>query len=151
MELVAINPVCAYGPAFGKEDSTTLRSITELTSGNAPGIPRIQWGVVDVRDCAELHVLAMTHEEAPAQRFICIGEGMMWMSEMAATVKRNMGDKAKRVTTFQPRISLCELRRFLCRLRGWSCRTWGAIEMFEVTRRETYWSGSGCIRTKRRS
>lgn len=101
MELVAINPVCVYGPALGKEDSTTLRSITELTSGNAPGIPRIQWGVVDVRDCAELHVLAMTHEKAPGQRFICIGEGMMWMSEMAAILKRNLGDKAKRVPTFQ--------------------------------------------------
>ncbi|KAL5051291.1 hypothetical protein BDW71DRAFT_170733 [Aspergillus fruticulosus] len=101
IELVAICPVNVYGPALGKEDSTTLRSVTELTSGNAPGIPRVQWGVVDVRDCAELHVMAMTHSKAPGQRFICIGEGMMWMSEMAAILRRNLGEKAKKVPTFQ--------------------------------------------------
>ncbi|KAL4899867.1 hypothetical protein BDW74DRAFT_188892 [Aspergillus multicolor] len=97
LELVSINPVCVYGPALGKEDSTTLHSITELTSGNAPGIPRVQYGVVDVRDCAELHVLAMTHERAAGERFICIGEGMMWMGEMAALLKGKLGEKGKKV------------------------------------------------------
>ncbi|RDW76856.1 SDR family oxidoreductase [Aspergillus mulundensis] len=97
MELVSVNPVCVYGPALGKEDSTTLHSITELTSGNALGIPRVQYGVVDVRDCADLHVLAMTHERAGGERFICVGEGMMWMGEMATLLRTKLGEKGRKV------------------------------------------------------
>ncbi|KAJ0295919.1 hypothetical protein COL922a_014025, partial [Colletotrichum nupharicola] len=97
MELVVINPVNIYGPALGREDSTTFRSISEFLDGNAPGIPRVQYGVVDVRDCAELHVLAMTHASAPGERFICIGEGSLWMEDIAKILKKNLGDKAKKV------------------------------------------------------
>jgi dihydroflavonol-4-reductase len=99
MELVVINPVNIYGPALGREDSTTFRSISEFLDGNAPGIPRVQYGVVDVRDCAELHVLAMTHASAPGERFICIGEGSLWMEDIAKFLKKNLGDKAKKVPT----------------------------------------------------
>ncbi|KAL4994915.1 hypothetical protein BDV10DRAFT_175752 [Aspergillus recurvatus] len=43
VELELVSPLTPSAP-LGKEDTTTLRSITELTSGNAPG--RVQWGVV---------------------------------------------------------------------------------------------------------
>ncbi|KAL3444551.1 hypothetical protein BJX65DRAFT_283142 [Aspergillus insuetus] len=99
MELVVINPVNIYGPALGREDSTTFRSISEFLDGNAPGIPRVQYGVVDVRDCAELHVLAMTHDSAPGERFICIGEGSLWMEDIAKILRKNLGEKAKKVPT----------------------------------------------------
>ncbi|KAJ0426719.1 hypothetical protein BJY00DRAFT_270865 [Aspergillus carlsbadensis] len=99
MELVVINPVNIYGPALGREDSTTFRSISEFLDGNAPGIPRVQYGVVDVRDCAELHVLAMTHASAPGERFICIGEGSLWMEDIAKMLRKNLGEKAKKVPT----------------------------------------------------
>ncbi|KAL2856545.1 hypothetical protein BJY01DRAFT_179839 [Aspergillus pseudoustus] len=97
LELVVINPVNIYGPALGREDNTTFRSISEFLDGNAPGIPRVQFGVVDVRDCAELHVLAMTHAAAAGERFICIGEGSLWMEEMARILKSKLGEKAKKV------------------------------------------------------
>ncbi|KAL2812973.1 hypothetical protein BJX63DRAFT_233767 [Aspergillus granulosus] len=99
MELVVINPVNIYGPALGPEDSTTFRSISEFLDGNAPGIPRVQYGVVDVRDCAELHLLAMTHPSAPGERFICIGEGSLWMEDMAKLLRKNLGAQAKKVPT----------------------------------------------------
>ncbi|KAL4971261.1 hypothetical protein BDW66DRAFT_146443 [Aspergillus desertorum] len=99
MEMVSINPVNIYGPALGKEDGTSLRAISELLSGNAPGIPRVQWGVVDVRDCADLHILAMTHEKAAGERFICIGEGALWMGDIAKILKEKLGEKAKKVPT----------------------------------------------------
>ncbi|KIA75870.1 NAD dependent dehydratase [Aspergillus ustus] len=106
MELVVINPVNIYGPALGREDCTTFRSISEFLEGNAPGIPRVQFGVVDVRDCAALHVLAMTHAAASAERFICIGGreeggggggGMLWMEEMARILRTKLGEKGKKV------------------------------------------------------
>ncbi|KAL3462233.1 hypothetical protein BJX64DRAFT_259489 [Aspergillus heterothallicus] len=98
MELVVINPVNIYGPALGREDSTTFRSISEFLEGNAPGIPRVQFGVVDVRDCAALHVLAMTHAAAAGERFICIGAGgSLWMEEMAKLLKGKLGERARKV------------------------------------------------------
>ncbi|KAL4866948.1 hypothetical protein BDV12DRAFT_172113 [Aspergillus spectabilis] len=99
MELTVVNPVMIYGPALGKEDGTSLRGVGEFLDGNAPGIPRLQFGIVDVRDCARMHLLAMTEPKAAGERFICIGEGSMWMGDIAKLLKKNLGEKAGKVPT----------------------------------------------------
>ncbi|KAL4860770.1 hypothetical protein BDV12DRAFT_204707 [Aspergillus spectabilis] len=97
MEITVINPVVILGPALGREDGTSLRAVGELLEGMAPGIPRVQWGVVDVRDCARMHLLAMTEPKAAGQRLICIGEGSLWMGDIAVILKRDLGEKAAQV------------------------------------------------------
>ncbi|KAL4880333.1 hypothetical protein BJY04DRAFT_191635 [Aspergillus karnatakaensis] len=97
MELSVVNPVMIFGPALGKEDGTSLHAITELMEGTAPGIPRLQFNIVDVRDCARLHLLVMTERQAAGERFLCIGEGSLWMGELARLLKRNLGEKASKV------------------------------------------------------
>ncbi|KAL4963674.1 SDR family oxidoreductase [Aspergillus stella-maris] len=100
MELVSINPVNVLGPCLGKDDATCLRTVSELLLGNVPGFPRTHWCLVDVRDCATLHVLAMTHPKAAGERFICMGEGALWMSEIGALLKDKLGDRANKVPRF---------------------------------------------------
>jgi dihydroflavonol-4-reductase len=69
MELSVINPVGIFGPIIGKPSSST-EIISSLLSGKVPMAPRLHFGVVDVRDVAELHLLAMLSEQAAGQRFI---------------------------------------------------------------------------------
>jgi nucleoside-diphosphate-sugar epimerase len=63
-----------------------------------PGIPRLGFNVVDVRDVADLHIRAMTAPEAAGQRFIAANT-FAWMGEMAEILRAKLGDKAKKVPT----------------------------------------------------
>jgi dihydroflavonol-4-reductase len=99
LELAVINPVGIYGPALGTDAGTSLRAIGELLEGNSPGVPRLQINVVDVRDCADMHLRAMTCPQAKGERFLCIGEGGVWMEDLAKMLKKNLGPKARKVPT----------------------------------------------------
>ncbi|KAL2786736.1 hypothetical protein BJX66DRAFT_312262 [Aspergillus keveii] len=98
-DLVAINPVTIFGPALGKEDGTSLRTLVELLQGNAPGIPKLHWPIVDVRDCARMHLLAMTTPASGGNRFLCVGEGSLWTEDIAKILKRRLGERARKVPT----------------------------------------------------
>jgi dihydroflavonol-4-reductase len=98
-DLATICPVSVFGPALGKEDGTSLRTLVELLSGNAPGIPKLHWPIVDVRDCAKMHLLAMTTPAASRERFISVGEGGLWMEDIAKVLRRRLGEQAKKIPT----------------------------------------------------
>ena len=99
LELAVVNPVGVFGPALGSDAGTSLRAVGELLEGNAPGIPRLNLTVVDVRDCADMHLRAMTNPKAKGERFLCIGEGCIWMEDMAKMLKAHLGPKAHKVPT----------------------------------------------------
>jgi dihydroflavonol-4-reductase len=60
---------------------------------------KINSGFVDVRDVADLHVLAMTRPEAAGERFLAIAGRSLWFREVAAVLKRRLGKAAERVST----------------------------------------------------
>ncbi len=99
LELAVVNPVAVLGPLLGKDYSTSLELVKKLMDGAFPGCPRIAFSVVDVRDVASLHLLAMTHPAAAGQRFMASNEGCLWMEEIAAVLRAKMGAAAKRVPT----------------------------------------------------
>ena len=63
LELTTINPAGIFGPALGTDYSGSLDLIKRLLNG-MPGCPQLYFGVVDVRDVADLHLRAMTHPAA---------------------------------------------------------------------------------------
>ena len=63
-----------------------------------PGVPRIGFSFVDVRDVADLQIRAMTAPEAAGQRLIAVGE-FAWMSEVAEILRDRLGDDAAKVPT----------------------------------------------------
>ena len=65
-----------------------------------PGLPRFGWALVDVRDIADLHYRAMLAEGIAGERFIGSND-FWWLEQIAATVKRRLGDKARRVPTLK--------------------------------------------------
>jgi nucleoside-diphosphate-sugar epimerase len=101
LELSVVNPVGVFGPVLGPDYSTSILMVQRLMDGAVPGCPRIHFGVVDVRDVADLHVRAMTHPAARGERFLAVAGDFMSMHDMARVLKRRMGASARRVPTRQ--------------------------------------------------
>ena len=98
MELSAINPVAVLGPVLGADYSHSVRLVRNLLAGQ-PGVLNINSGFVDVRDVAELHVLAMLSPAARGERFLAIAGESLWMRELAQLLRDRLGPAAARVAT----------------------------------------------------
>jgi nucleoside-diphosphate-sugar epimerase len=89
LELAVINPGMTFGPVqrAGGRLSTSLEPVRRLLAREVPGVPRLGSNVVDVRDLAIAHRLAMELPAAAGNRYICAGPHL-WMSDMAAILAR---------------------------------------------------------------
>jgi nucleoside-diphosphate-sugar epimerase len=101
LELSVVNPVAVFGPALGADYSTSILLIQRLMDGALPGCPRISFGVVDVRDVADLHLRAMSDDAAKGQRFLAVSGDFMAVVEIAKVLKARMGEAGRRVPTRQ--------------------------------------------------
>ena len=99
LELSVVNQVGVFGPVLGPDFSTSIQIVKRLMDGTVPGCPRISFGVVDVRDVADLHLRAMMHPGAKGERFLCVAGDFMSMQQIALVLKARMGEAAKRVPT----------------------------------------------------
>jgi len=93
--LAVVNPGAILGPVLSDDHSYSLQVIERMLKG-MPGIPRIGFSFVDVRDVADLHVRAMTASEAGGGRFIAAGR-FLWASEVAAILRERLGSAAPKV------------------------------------------------------
>jgi nucleoside-diphosphate-sugar epimerase len=98
LELTAVNPTGIFGPALGPEVSSSLELVTRLLKG-MPGCPRLFFGIVDVRDVADLHLRAMTHPAANGERFIASSGDLMSMLAIARVLRAHLGAAARKVPT----------------------------------------------------
>jgi nucleoside-diphosphate-sugar epimerase len=96
--LVTIQPGAIVGPLLGADRSYSLEAIARLVEGRMPGLPRLGFAFIDVRDVAALHVAAMTAPEAAGQRLIAAGE-FLWFSEVAQILRERLGADASKVPT----------------------------------------------------
>jgi nucleoside-diphosphate-sugar epimerase len=99
LELAVVNPVGVFGPVLGPDFSTSIQLVKRLLDGAMPGIPRVGFGIVDVRDVADMHVRAMTAPGAAGERFLAVAGAFMPVSEIAAVLRERMGEDAKKVPT----------------------------------------------------
>jgi dihydroflavonol-4-reductase len=81
-ELVAVNPVFVLGPSLSGADNTSNEIVAKLLRREIPGCPRLAFPLVDVRDVAKAHVLAMLASAAAGQRFLLVSD-TAWMKEIA--------------------------------------------------------------------
>jgi len=98
MELSTVNPTGIFGPILGPEASSSVELIARLLKG-MPGCPRLFFGIVDVRDVADLHLRAMTHPAAKGERFIASSGDLMSMLAVAGVLRERLGERARKVPT----------------------------------------------------
>jgi nucleoside-diphosphate-sugar epimerase len=101
LELSVINPVMVFGPVLAPDYSTSIMVVQRLMDGAMPGCPQLTFGVVDVRDVADLHLRAMTDPAAKGERFLAVAGDFLSMRDIAVVLKRRLGPAARRVPTRQ--------------------------------------------------
>ncbi|HLK88757.1 MAG TPA: aldehyde reductase [Polyangia bacterium] len=101
LELAAVNPVMVFGPVLGPDYSTSILVVQRMMDGAIPGLPKLCFGAVDVRDVADLHLRAMTDPAAKGERFLAVAGDFLSMRDAARILKRHFPAAARRVPTFQ--------------------------------------------------
>lgn len=99
LELSVVNPVAVLGPVLGADYSTSILMVQRLMDRDMPGCPKLHFGIVDVRDVADLHLRAMTHPAAKGERFLAVSGDAMSMAEVAKVLEARMGEAGARVPT----------------------------------------------------
>jgi len=100
LELSVVNPAGIFGPVLAPDYSSSIELIKRLMNG-MPGAPRIYFGIVDVRDVADLHLRAMAHPSAKGERFIAVSGDSISMVDIARMLRARLGTSARRVPRFQ--------------------------------------------------
>ncbi len=101
LELATVNPVGVFGPVLGPDYSASILFVQKLMDGVLPGVPRLTFGAVDVRDVADLHLLAMTNPAAKGERFLAVSGEFLTMLEIATILKSRLGAAGRRVKARQ--------------------------------------------------
>jgi nucleoside-diphosphate-sugar epimerase len=93
--LTAVNPSAILGPMLGDHRSYSLQAVERMLAG-MPGVPRLGFSFVDVRDVADLELRAMTAPAAAGERFLAAGP-FLWMSRVAEILRERLGPQARKV------------------------------------------------------
>jgi nucleoside-diphosphate-sugar epimerase len=95
--LAVVNPGAIIGPVLNDDLSYSLQAVERLLKGT-PGVPKLGFSLVDVRDVADLELRAMTSPEAGGERFIAATQ-FLWMGEIGAVLRDRLGEAASKVPT----------------------------------------------------
>lgn len=96
MEFATVNPGLVLGPVLEEDYGTSAEAVLKLLNGDLPGTPRMCFPTVDVRDVATLHLLALTHPDAPGQRFLATCESL-WFADIARILRESFPAYRKRM------------------------------------------------------
>lgn len=99
LELSVINPMGIFGPSLSPDLSSGFEMLKKILDGTMKAIPDINLGIVDVRDVAELHILAMENPEAKGQRFLALAGGTMSLLEIVKLLKQKIPYAAEKAST----------------------------------------------------
>jgi dihydroflavonol-4-reductase len=99
MEYCAVCPVMVLGPVQGGDFAASVEPVLRLLNGSIPALPDVGFSIVDLRDIANLHVLAL---KAPADkvrdgRFLGSSGRFFKFADMASVLRDQLGTKARKV------------------------------------------------------
>jgi dihydroflavonol-4-reductase len=97
IELCTLNPSVVLGPVWSRDYSASVVLVKKLLDGSMGATPDIGFGVVDVRDVADLHVRALKAPGMAGERFIASGR-FMKLREIADVLRAGLGAQAHKVT-----------------------------------------------------
>lgn len=98
MEYCSICPSVVLGPVWSRDYSASIGIVKKLLDGSLGACPDFGFGVVDVRDVADLHVRALTAPDMAGERFIASGR-FIKLREAADILRAALGPEAHKVTT----------------------------------------------------
>lgn len=99
LELTTLLPVAVMGAVMGQDISGANHIIQRMLNGAMPAFPNLYIPIVDVRDVASAHVLAMTNPGAAGERFLISNGPALALQEIGAIIRAELGAAAARVPT----------------------------------------------------
>lgn len=99
LQLTVINPMGIFGPSLSPLLSSGFELLKKVMDGSMKRVPNITLGIVDVRDVAGLHLLAMTNPAANGQRFLALAGGTLSLPQIARFLQEKIGGKAPNIST----------------------------------------------------
>ncbi|GAB3048795.1 aldehyde reductase [Spirosoma knui] len=125
LELTVINPVGIFGPVLGKDYSASVELVKNILTGASTESPPFSFGVVDVRDVADIHIKAMLNPEAKGERFLATSDGVMTFYDIAQLLKAQKGGIAQSVSNLtNPNVSYITLSNDKAKtVLGWQPRS----------------------------
>jgi len=100
MELATILPGLIQGPVLGADYALSVEIVAQLLKGRAPSYPTPGVELVDVRDLADLHVLAMTAPAAAGERFLAT-TAYATFADMARVLRDHFGARAPAIPAME--------------------------------------------------
>jgi dihydroflavonol-4-reductase len=94
----SVNPGLVLGPALDRDIGTSADLIRMFLKGKYPGAPRMSIPVVDVRDVARMHRLALETAAPSGGRYLGAAD-CLWLAEIARAIGERVGPAARRVPT----------------------------------------------------
>lgn len=89
MEFVSVNPSMVLGPVYDADFSPSVELVRQILDGAMPMAPDLGFGVVDTRDCADLHVRCLLEPGLANERFLASGRSMK-IIEIADILRRRL-------------------------------------------------------------
>lgn len=111
-KLLVANPAFVLGPVLTKRaDGTSIEAMTAVLNGGflEKGVPPLAYGVVDVRDLAELQVRLAENPDAEGRHLICSSRGIPYLEYVDALrksgkfTKYELPTKVNGTVTMNPR------------------------------------------------
>jgi dihydroflavonol-4-reductase len=100
-QLTTVNPAVILGPVFGPDYSPSVSLIRRMLNGSLPVAPKLSYGIVDVRDVADLHIRAMNEPVANGQRFVAMAGETMSIYEIAQVLRSRLGADGAKAPRFE--------------------------------------------------
>lgn len=132
IEIVTINPSLIMGPAFVGAGFSSGEIITNIILGKFPGLPKVQFGLVDVRDCAQAHLQALKVPEAANKRFILCRESM-WFTQIGVILNKKWSNQGYTPVTRELPKFLCQIGSYFMSELNHAVKNWGIESTFDRT------------------
>jgi dihydroflavonol-4-reductase len=94
----SVNPGLVLGPALDRDIGTSADLIRRFLKGKYPGAPRLSMPVVDARDVARMHRLALEADQPSGARYLAVSESI-WFIDLARALRDELGGIARSVPT----------------------------------------------------
>jgi nucleoside-diphosphate-sugar epimerase len=109
--LTVINPTLILGPAIINTDFTSGDIVRQIMQNKLFGIPKVMFTIVDVRDVAKAHIIAMNSPATDGKRYILDSQSAFWMKDMCEVLR-------KEFAPYGYKIPKSELKRCTLKLAG---------------------------------
>lgn len=90
-KLTTVCPGVVFGPDTYGNAGASLGLLKAMMIGKFPRVPKVGVPLIDVRDCAAIHVAAMTAKDAGGRRLFATGQSL-WFKDIAAILRAEYPD-----------------------------------------------------------